>query len=77
MHRSVILRSARQPKHTEKTFAQHRRQVELLEQGCLDEGLQLLAAHFSTSEKFYIDNLNKMAVSTASSTRKARLLKEG
>ncbi|WP_051689752.1 GntR family transcriptional regulator [Pelobacter seleniigenes] len=74
---ALRLRSARQPKHTEKTFAHHRRLVELLEQGGLEEALQLLAAHFSTSEKFYIDNLNKMAVSTASSTRKARLLKEG
>lgn len=73
---ALRLRSARQPKHTEKTFGHHRQLLELLEQERLDEALDLLAVHFSSSEKFYIDNLSRMAVSDASSTRKARLLKQ-
>lgn len=71
-HSALRLRSARRPKHIEKTFADHKEFVECIERDDLVTAKQVLKSHFCRFDDYYRDNMDKFAVSNASSTRKAR-----
>jgi len=71
-HAALRLRSARRPKHIQKTYQDHLRFVEYLEQEKIAEAKELLRSHVSRFDEYYRENLERFAVSNASSTRKAR-----
>jgi len=71
-HAALRLRSAKRPKHIEKTFQDHVRFVACVERGDLEGAKQELMHHFSRFDDYYRENMDKFAVSSASSTRKAR-----
>ncbi len=71
-HSALRLRSARRPKHIEKTYADHETFVACIEKDDLSGAKEVLKSHFSRFDDYFRENIEKFAVSNASSTRKAR-----
>lgn len=69
---ALRVRISKQPRHPDKTFREHLQFVERLEKGDVEEAIRMLDVHFSSFEKYYRENIDAIAVSNASSTRKAR-----
>ena len=69
---ALRVRISKQPRHTDKTFQEHLKFVECIEQGNVEEAIKMLEVHFSSFEKYYLENFDTIAISNASSTRKAR-----
>jgi DNA-binding GntR family transcriptional regulator len=72
--KSAALRNriSKQPKHPNKTYKEHESIYRNISDGNIDDAIQMIAEHFSSFEQYYIDNIDKIAVSTATSTRNMR-----
>lgn len=65
-------RISKQPKHPNKTYKEHESIYRNISEGDIDEAVRMIGEHFSSFKQYYIDNIEKIAVSTASSTRMMR-----
>lgn len=72
--KSAALRTriTRQPRHPNKTFREHTDILKHVEKGEVEQALEMLKIHFSSFMQFYQENIDQIAVSTVSSTRKLR-----
>lgn len=69
---ALRVRISIQPRHPDKTYREHLKFLECLENDDVDEAIRMLEIHFSSFMQYYRDNIDVIAVSNASSTRKAR-----